>query len=75
MNLPESTDGDDADGRIAGLRSVIAYFCKEKEIVDLRLELAKQENAHQKSQIENLTQALEKTRATLSNVRTQCFQH
>ena len=44
MNDPES-DGDDVDGRMAELRSVIAYLRKEKEIVDRQLELSKQESA------------------------------
>ena len=70
MNVPES-DGDDVDGRMAELRSVVAYLRKEKEIVDLQLELSKQESARQRAQIEHLSQALEETRAALSNVRSR----
>lgn len=73
VNVPESGDADEADGRVAELRSVIAYLRKEKEIVDLQLELAKQESARQKSQIDHLTQALEQTRTALSNVRVGDF--
>ena len=51
------------------VRSAVAYLRKEKEIVDIRLELSKQESARQETQIEHLSQALEETRATLSNVR------
>ena len=36
MNVPES-DGDDVDGRMAELRSVVANVREEKEIVDLQL--------------------------------------
>ncbi|KAL5524681.1 MLP1_8 [Sanghuangporus sanghuang] len=69
MTVPESGDGDDVDGRVVELRSVVAYLRKEKEIVDLQLELSKQENARQKAQIDHLSQALEETRTALSNER------
>ncbi|KAL5482794.1 MLP1_9 [Sanghuangporus weigelae] len=69
MNVPESGDGDDVDSRVVELRSVVAYLRKEKEIVDLQLELSKQENARQKAQIDHLSQALEETRTALSNER------
>ncbi|KAL5512816.1 hypothetical protein ACEPAG_3082 [Sanghuangporus baumii] len=68
MNVPEG-DGDDVDGRVVELRSVVAYLRKEKEIVDLQLELSKQENARQKAQIDHLSQALEETRTALSSER------
>ena len=51
------------------MRSAVAYLRKEKEIVDLQLELSKQESAQQRSQIEHLSQALEEARTTFSNVR------
>ena len=72
MNVPES-DGDDVDSRMAELRSMVAYLRKEKEIVDPQLELSKQESARQRTQIEHLSQALEETRTTLSNVRSLFF--
>ena len=53
------------------VRSAVAYLRKEKEIVDLQLELSKQESARQMTQIEHLSQALEETRAALSNVRSR----
>ena len=68
MNVPES-DGGNIDGRMTELRSVIAYLRKEKEIGDHQLELSNQESTRQRTQIEHLSQALEGTRATLSNVR------
>ncbi|KAL5512277.1 hypothetical protein ACEPAG_5785 [Sanghuangporus baumii] len=45
MNVPESGRGDDVNGRVAQLRSVVAYLHKEKESVYLQLELSEQENA------------------------------
>ena len=68
----ESGEGDpmdDADTKLTELRSLVTYLRKEKEIVDLQLELSKQENTRLKGQIEHLTQALNDTRATLSDVR------
>jgi nucleoprotein TPR len=64
----EGDTGDDADTKLSELRSVVAYLRKEKEIVDLQLELSKQENVRLKSQIDHLSQSLEETRATLSEV-------
>lgn len=43
------------DTRVSGLRSASAYLRKEKEIVDLQLELSKQENVRLTVQIEHLT--------------------
>ncbi|KIM89473.1 hypothetical protein PILCRDRAFT_61094 [Piloderma croceum F 1598] len=65
----EGETGDDADLKLSELRSVVAYLRKEKEIVDLQLELSRQENVRLKSQIDHLTQSLEETRATLSEER------
>ncbi|KAL0960729.1 hypothetical protein HGRIS_005754 [Hohenbuehelia grisea] len=65
----EGESGDDADTKLAELRSVVAYLRKEKEIVDLQLELSKQENARLKAQIDHLTQNLDETRKTLSEER------
>jgi nucleoprotein TPR len=47
---------------------VINYLRKEKEIVDMQLELGKQENARLKTQIGHVTRDLEDTRTTLSDV-------
>lgn len=60
---------DNADAKLAELRSVVQYLRKEKEIVELQLELSKQENARLKGQIEHLSHALDETRATLSEER------
>ncbi len=63
--------GDDADTKLSELRSVVAYLRKEKEIVDLQLELSKQENTRLRSQVEHLSSTLEETRKTLSEVSTR----
>ncbi|KAJ7236740.1 hypothetical protein B0H12DRAFT_1139991 [Mycena haematopus] len=65
----EGESADDADTKLSELRSVVAYLRKEKEIVDLQLELSKQENARLKTQIDHLSQTLEDTRRTLSDER------
>ncbi|KAH9018595.1 hypothetical protein EDB85DRAFT_604226 [Lactarius pseudohatsudake] len=65
-------EGDTADGteaKLSELRAVINYLRKEKEIVDIQLELGKQENARLKTQIGHVTRDLEDTRATLSDER------
>ncbi|KAH9955059.1 TPR/MLP1/MLP2-like protein-domain-containing protein [Russula dissimulans] len=63
----ENTDG--TDSKLSELRAVINYLRKEKEIVDMQLELGKQENGRFKTQIGYLTRDLEDTRATLSDER------
>ncbi|KAJ7132943.1 hypothetical protein C8R46DRAFT_1181193 [Mycena filopes] len=68
-SAPEGEASDDTDTKLSELRSVVAYLRKEKEIVDLQLELSKQENARLKTQIEHLTQTLVDTRASLSEER------
>ncbi|KAF9220879.1 hypothetical protein BS17DRAFT_786120 [Gyrodon lividus] len=75
----ENTSGDvDASGnmdtKLSELRSVVAYLRKEKEIVDLQLELSKQENVRLKVQIEHLTQSLQEARTTLSEERERAVQ-
>ncbi|OBZ68761.1 Nucleoprotein TPR [Grifola frondosa] len=65
---------DDTDTKLSELRSVVAYLRKEKEIVDLQLELSKQENTRLKTQIEHLSQNLEETRKALSEEREQAAQ-
>lgn len=64
----DGENASDTDGKLSELRSVVAYLRKEKEIVDLQLELSKQENARLKAQIEHLSQTLDDTRNTLSEV-------
>lgn len=64
---------DDTDGKLAELRSVVSYLRKEKEIVELQLELGKQENTRLKTQIEHLSHTLEETQKVLSEVRIDCF--
>ncbi|KAL4250041.1 hypothetical protein ABKN59_004926 [Abortiporus biennis] len=65
----ETESGEDTDTKLSELRSVVAYLRKEKEIVDLQLELSKQENLRLKTQIEHLQQTLDETRKTLSEER------
>lgn len=64
----ETGSVDDADSKLSELRSVVTYLRREKEIVDLQLELSKQENVRQKAQIEHLSQNLEDARKSLSEV-------
>jgi nucleoprotein TPR len=72
-DLPNS-DGSDGSEQLAELRSVVTYLRKEKEIVDLQLELAKQENTRFKSQIDHLNQELAQTRETLTQERASAVQ-
>ncbi|GJJ13307.1 hypothetical protein Clacol_007559 [Clathrus columnatus] len=51
------------------LRPVVAYLRREKEIVDLQLELHKQENMRLKAQIEHLNRSLDETRVSLTEER------
>jgi nucleoprotein TPR len=67
----DTTDGTEA--KLSELRAVINYLRKEKEIVDMQLELGKQENARLKTQIGHVARDLEDTRATLSDVSPQSF--
>ena len=47
---------------------MVAYLRKEKEIVDLQLELSKQEATRLRTQIDHLSSSLDETRKTLSEV-------
>lgn len=64
-------EGDPSDSKLAELRSVVGWLRKEKEIVELQLELSKQETARLKTQVDHLSQNLNQARASLSEVR--CF--
>jgi 5-bromo-4-chloroindolyl phosphate hydrolysis protein len=64
----EAETADGTEVKLSELRAVINYLRKEKEIVDMQLELCKQENARLKTQIGHVTRDLEDTRATLSDV-------
>ena len=63
-----ANDNNGTEAKWSELRAVINYLRKEKEIVDMQLELGKQENARLKTQIGHLTRDLEDTRTTLSDV-------
>ncbi|KAF9077487.1 hypothetical protein BDP27DRAFT_1397327 [Rhodocollybia butyracea] len=65
----DSDENANADTKLSELRSVVAYLRKEKEIVDLQLELSKQENIRLRSQIDHLQHTLTETRRTLSEER------
>jgi nucleoprotein TPR len=64
----EGEANEDSATRLSELRAVVTYLRKEKEIVDLQLELSKQENARFKVQIEHLSQSLQDVRSTLAEV-------
>ncbi|KAI0629748.1 hypothetical protein C8Q77DRAFT_263303 [Trametes polyzona] len=73
----ESADAevtDDADTKLTELRSLVTYLRKEKEIIELQLELSKQENTRLKTQIDHLSQNLEETRRALSEERERAVQ-
>ena len=67
----EADASGETDAKLSELRAVVAYLRKEKEIVDLQLELCKQENVRLKAQIESLNKSLQETRNTLSEVITR----
>ncbi|KAH9936573.1 uncharacterized protein B0H18DRAFT_974482 [Fomitopsis serialis] len=66
---PTPGEADDTDAKVSELRSVVAYLRREKEIVELQLELSKQENARLKTHVEHLSHNLEETRKSLSEER------
>jgi len=68
----EVDPSDDADAKLSELRAVITYLRREKEIVDMQLELSKQENARLKGQIGHLSKDLDDARAALSEVFLPC---
>lgn len=67
--VAESDTGGSSDTKIAEMHTVVAYIRKEKEIVDIQLDLSKQENTRLKSQIDHLQQSLAEMRRTLFEVR------
>jgi len=66
---PGEGEGDSPDSKLSELRSVVGWLRKEKEIVELQLELGKQETARLKTQVDHLSQSLDQARATLSEVQ------
>ncbi|KAG1831496.1 hypothetical protein EV424DRAFT_1571449 [Suillus variegatus] len=64
---------DDVDTKVLELRSVVAYWRKEKEMVDLQLGLSRQENVRLTAHIEHLTQSLRETGATLAEESNATF--
>ncbi|KAI0310134.1 TPR/MLP1/MLP2-like protein-domain-containing protein [Amylostereum chailletii] len=65
----ESQPADEADAKLSELRAVIGYLRREKDIVEMQLELSKQESTRLKTQITHLTRDLDETRTTLSEER------
>ena len=65
--IPEGED-EPSDNNLAELRSVVGWLRKEKEIVELQLELSKQEAARLRAQVDYLTQGLRQAQASLSEV-------
>ncbi len=64
----EAETGEGSDTKYAELRSVVSWLRREKGIVDLQLQLASDENARLKRQIEHLSKSLQETQTTLSEV-------
>ncbi|KAI0647815.1 hypothetical protein C8Q79DRAFT_924901 [Trametes meyenii] len=65
----EAEVSDDSDTKLTELRSLVTYLRREKEIIELQLELSKQENTRLKTQIDHLSQNLDETRRALSEER------
>jgi nucleoprotein TPR len=59
---------EDAEKQLSDLRRVISHLRKEQEMRDLRLEVAKQEQARLKAEVDHLTRVGDETRARLSEV-------
>lgn len=57
-----------SDDAVAELRAVIAFIRQEKDILELQLDLNKQENSRLKAHAEQLTRSLDESRAQLSKV-------
>ncbi|KAM5539450.1 hypothetical protein V8D89_006902 [Ganoderma adspersum] len=70
----EEVESSDDDTKLTELRSLVTYLCKEKEIIELQLELGKQENTRFKTQVDHLSQSLEETRQALSEERERAAQ-
>ncbi|KAI0699945.1 hypothetical protein C8T65DRAFT_709807 [Cerioporus squamosus] len=70
----EGETADDADTKLTELRSLVTYLRKEKEIIELQLELSKQENTRLKTQIDHVSQNLDETRRALSEERERAVQ-
>ncbi|OSD07459.1 hypothetical protein PYCCODRAFT_1456277 [Trametes coccinea BRFM310] len=70
----EAEPADDADTKLTELRSLVTYLRKEKEIIELQLELSKQENTRLKTQVDHLSQNLDETRRALSEERERAVQ-
>jgi nucleoprotein TPR len=62
-----AADGEDA--KLAELRQVIAFLRREKDIVDMQLVLARQENDRLRAQVSDLARDVEEARATLGEER------
>lgn len=62
-------EGEASDNNLAELRSVVGWLRKEKEIVELQLELSKKEAARLKAQVDHVSQSLRQAQATLSEVQ------
>ncbi|KIY46697.1 hypothetical protein FISHEDRAFT_46885 [Fistulina hepatica ATCC 64428] len=74
-SLPPAAGEEGAATQLAEMRSIVSYLRKEKEIVDLQLELSKQENTRLKAQLEQMSQSLEESRAALVKERERAVQN
>ncbi|KAF9452906.1 hypothetical protein P691DRAFT_659626 [Macrolepiota fuliginosa MF-IS2] len=71
----ETEGGEDSGTKLAELRSVVSWLRREKGIVDLQLQLASDENARLKRQIEHISKSLQETQATLSEEREKAVEN
>ncbi|XP_006462514.1 hypothetical protein AGABI2DRAFT_71914 [Agaricus bisporus var. bisporus H97] len=71
----EAEGAETTDTKVAELRSVVSYLRREKSIVDLQNQLASDENARLKRQIEHLTKSLQDTQTTLSEEREKAVEN
>lgn len=67
-NLSSAEAQGISDDAVSELRAVIAFIRQEKDILELQLDLNKQENSRLKSHAEQLARSLDESRAHLSKV-------
>ena len=66
---PGEGEGDLPDGKLGELWSVVGWLWKEKEIVELQLELSKQETVCLKTQVDHLSQSMDQAHTLLSKAQ------
>ncbi|KDQ20838.1 hypothetical protein BOTBODRAFT_320357 [Botryobasidium botryosum FD-172 SS1] len=73
-NLSNAEIQGASDDTISELRAVISFIRQEKDILELQLDLNKQENSRLKSHAEQLARSLDESRAHLSKERERAAQ-